>query len=99
MAKYSKSEALAKLKSLNGWRLEGEEIKKEYQFSSFSEAVKFVNGVADLAERADHHPEILINYRKVTLALSTHDEGGITEKDFNLAEQIDSRIKQGEKQH
>lgn len=56
MAKYSESEVLAKLKSLDGWRLEGEEIKKSYEFSSFPEAMKFVNKVAELAERADHLP-------------------------------------------
>jgi 4a-hydroxytetrahydrobiopterin dehydratase len=89
MAKYSKPEILTKLNSLDGWRLEGEEIKKQYEFPSFPEAIKFVNKVADLAEQADHHPDILINYRRVTLALSTHDEGGITRKDFNLAEQIE----------
>ena len=89
MAKYSKSEILEKLKSLKGWRLEGEEIKKRYEFPSFPEAIKFVNKVADLAEQADHHPDIVINYRRVTLALSTHDEGGITQKDFALADQVE----------
>jgi 4a-hydroxytetrahydrobiopterin dehydratase len=89
MAKYSKSEVLAKLKSLDGWSLEGKEIKKKYEFSSFADAMKFVNRVADLAERADHHPDILINYRRVTLTLSTHSEGGITQKDFDLVEQIE----------
>jgi len=89
MAKYSKSEIVAKLKSLDGWSLDREEIKKKYEFSSFPDAMKFVNKVADLAERADHHPDILINYRRVTLTLSTHSEGGITQKDFDLAEQIE----------
>jgi len=70
---------LAKLKSLDGWKLEGEEIKKKYEFSSFPDAVQFVNKVADLAERADHHP----------LTLSTHNEGGITQKDLCLAEQVE----------
>jgi 4a-hydroxytetrahydrobiopterin dehydratase len=49
----------------------------------------FVNQVADFAEQADHHPDILINYRKVTLTLSTHSEGGLTQKDFDLAEKIE----------
>jgi uncharacterized protein len=89
MVNYSKSEVRAKLKGLSGWNLNGGEIKKKYEFSSFSEAIQFVNRVADLAERADHHPDILINYRKVTLTLSTHSEGGITQKDFNLAEQVE----------
>jgi 4a-hydroxytetrahydrobiopterin dehydratase len=60
MAKYSKSEVLAKLKNLNGWKLDGAEIKKQYEFTSFPEAIKFVNKVAGLAEQADHHPDILI---------------------------------------
>jgi 4a-hydroxytetrahydrobiopterin dehydratase len=90
MAKYSKSEVLTKLKNLNGWKLEGEEIKKQYEFPSFPEAIKFVNMVAGLAEQADHHPDILINYRKVTLTLSTHDAGGITQKDFDLAAQAET---------
>jgi 4a-hydroxytetrahydrobiopterin dehydratase len=89
--KYSKSEVLTKIKSLDGWRLDGEEIKKKYEFRSFLDAMKFVNKVADLAEQADHHPDILINYRRVTLTLSTHDQGGITQKDFNLAEQIERK--------
>jgi 4a-hydroxytetrahydrobiopterin dehydratase len=89
MTNYSKSEVLAKLKGLSGWNLNGEQIKKKFEFSSFSEAMRFVNRVADLAERADHHPDILINYRKVTIILSTHSEGGITQKDFNLAEQVE----------
>ena len=89
MAKYSKSDVLTRLESLSGWSLNGGEIKKKFEFSSFSEAIQFVNRVADLAERADHHPDIFINYRKVTLTLSTHSDGGITEKDFKLAEQIE----------
>jgi len=89
MAKYSKSEVLAKIKNLDGWKLEGEEIKKKFEFPTFPDAIKFVNKVADLAERADHHPDILINYRRVTFSLSTHDQGGITQKDFSLAEQIE----------
>jgi 4a-hydroxytetrahydrobiopterin dehydratase len=89
MAKYSKSDVLTRLKSLSGWNLNGGEIKKKFEFPSFSEAIQFVNRVADLAERADHHPDILINYRKVTLTLSTHSDGGITQKDFKLAEQVE----------
>lgn len=70
---------------LTGWRLDGDGIKKEYQFLSFPQAIKFVNKVAEISEQADHHPDILISFRKVTLSLSTHDEGGITQKDFGLA--------------
>ena len=89
MAKLSNSEVSEGLKKLKGWRLEADTIKKEFQFPSFPKAIKFVNKVAEIAEQADHHPDILINFRKVTLNLSTHDEGGITQKDFRLAEQLE----------
>ena len=65
------------------------EITKLYKFPDFKEAMGFVNRVADLAEEADHHPDILIRYNKVTLTLSTHSAGGLTEKDSQLARKID----------
>jgi 4a-hydroxytetrahydrobiopterin dehydratase len=89
MAKLSKAEVSERLKRLKGWRLHADTIKKEYQFPSFPKAIKFVNKVAEISEQADHHPDILICFRKVTLSLSTHDEGGITQKDFKLAEQLE----------
>ena len=61
-----------------------------YVFSGFVPAMAFVNHVADLAERMDHHPDILIQYKKVTLTLSTHSEGGLTNLDFDLAKKIDA---------
>ena len=72
-----------------GWELKAAEIAKLYKFKDFKEAMGFVNRVADLAEEADHHPDILIRYNKVTLTLSTHSAGGLTEKDFQLARKID----------
>jgi 4a-hydroxytetrahydrobiopterin dehydratase len=92
MSVLSKLEVLDKLKGLDGWKLEGDEISKKYELTSFAEAMKLVNRVADIAERADHHPDILINYRRVTLTLSTHSEGGITQKDIDLAGQIDKAV-------
>ena len=89
MAAMSESEIVKNLEALAAWRLEGETITKKYEFPSFPEAIRFVNKVADLAEKADHHPDILINYRRVTLTLSTHSEGGLTKKDFQLAGQIE----------
>ena len=89
MAKLTAEAVQAALKKLPGWNLKDEAIDKQYTWPSFPDAIKFVNQVADLAEQADHHPDILINYRRVTLTLSTHSEGGITQKDFDLAEQID----------
>lgn len=79
----------AKLKSLPGWMLDGSEIKKSYKFKDFITAMAFVNKVAGLAESMDHHPDILIKYNKVTLTLSTHSAGGLTEKDFELAREIE----------
>ena len=75
-------EAEQRIKSLPGWRLEGDEIRKQYVFKGFVEAIAFVNRMAPEAEAADHHPDILINYKRVTLTYSTHSEGGLTDKDF-----------------
>ena len=71
------------------WSLLGDAITRAYQFADFNLAIKFVNQVAKAAEHADHHPDILIRYNKVSLTLSTHDAGGITEKDMALAQQTD----------
>ncbi|RMH30263.1 MAG: 4a-hydroxytetrahydrobiopterin dehydratase [Planctomycetota bacterium] len=65
-------------------------IQRTYQFKDFAAAMAFVNRVAQAAERADHHPDILIRYNKVTLTLSTHDAGGVTRKDFDLAAEADA---------
>lgn len=81
-----------RLSMLEGWRLEGSMITKQFVFHDFREAMKFVNKTAEIAEESDHHPDMLISYNKVELSLTTHDEGGLTERDFNLAEKID-RIK------
>lgn len=77
------------LGGLPGWQLKGIQISKQYELSGFVEAMAFVNQVAALAERADHHPEITIRYRRVVLTLSTHSAGGLTEKDVSLAQAIE----------
>ena len=79
------------LGTLTGWQIENNALTKTYTFSTFAQSIAFVNQVADTAETADHHPDIDIRYSKVTLALSTHDSGGITEKDFALAAEADRR--------
>ena len=89
MARLSLTDAEQRIKGLNGWTLQGDAIRKQYTFHDFLEAIKFVNCLAPKAEAADHHPDILINYQHVTLTLSTHSEGGITQKDFDLATQIE----------
>ncbi|HET6466434.1 MAG TPA: 4a-hydroxytetrahydrobiopterin dehydratase [Nitrospiria bacterium] len=90
--KLSSGEIQNKLKALNGWQWSDNAIKKQYVFESFMPAIRFVNRVAELAEAVDHHPDITINYRKVTMGLSTHSAGGLTQKDFALAEKIDGAV-------
>jgi 4a-hydroxytetrahydrobiopterin dehydratase len=80
--KLSQSEIEPRLSRLSGWVLDGDAIRKQYTFKDFPAAIAFVNRVAPEAERVDHHPDILINYKRVTLTYSTHSEGGLTEKDF-----------------
>ena len=80
--KLSRAEAEQRVKGLDGWALEGDAIRKQYTFKDFLEAVAFVNRLAPEVEAADHHPDILINYKRVTLTYSTHSEGGLTVKDF-----------------
>lgn len=89
MPALSKDEINTRLGALTGWKLHDDEIEKDYEFAGFHEAMAFVNRVADLANAADHHPDISITYNKVKLTLSTHSEGGITARDFALAAQID----------
>jgi len=94
--RLSAAQIQEQLKGAGGWKLEGDAIRKQFVFESFMPAIGFVNRVAELAEAADHHPDIMINYRKVTLVLSTHSEGGLTQKDFALARKIEGTAnKQG----
>ena len=76
------------METVPGWENNGEEITRTYKFKDFAEALAFVNRVGQLAEAADHHPDIDIRYNKVRLVLSTHSAGGLTSKDFALARQI-----------
>ena len=89
MATMARGEAEQRLKTLRGWTLEGDAIRKQYTFADFPTAVAFVNRLVPVAEAADHHPDILINYKRVTLTYSTHDEGGLTAKDFDGASAAD----------
>ena len=89
MSTLSEQEVEQQLKELDGWTLEGRAIRKQYTFNGFPSAVAFVNRLVPDAEAADHHPDIMINYRRVTLSYSTHNEGGLTEKDFAGARMAD----------
>lgn len=88
--KMDESAVKTALESVPEWNEVGGEIQRTYQFDDFVQSMVFVNKVADAAEAAQHHPDILVRYNKVTLTLSTHDVGGITRLDFELADRINS---------
>lgn len=79
-----------RLTSLEGWKREGNSITRTYEFPSFERAIAFIDDVAGLASEAGHHPDIYNSWRTVTLSLTTHDEGGLTERDFALAKNINT---------
>ena len=91
MARLDDAEIDERLGSLGGWRRgPGSEIERELEFADFAAAIAFIDRVAELAEAANHHPDILLHgWNKVRLTLSTHSQGGLTESDFALARQID----------
>lgn len=92
MALLDSTEVKLALRQANAWRKRGRVIRRTLEFPEFKAAIKFVNRVASLAERAGHHPDIDIRWNQVTLALSTHSEGGLTDKDFSLARRIDALL-------
>ena len=82
-----------KLRNLPGWREEGKFLLKSFEFDEFMEGIDFVNRVAKVAEKEEHHPDIAVRYTAVTLSLQTHSEGGVTEFDVELAEAIEKMLK------
>lgn len=92
MERMSESEIEGALATATEWAHLGDTIQRTYQFANFVVSMKFVRAVAELAEKDQHHPDILIRYNKVTLTLSTHDAGGITKKDFDLAAKCDALL-------
>ena len=90
MEKLSIKKIKTALATVPDWKKKGRTIVRTYQFKDFPAAIKFVNAVAKLAEQAWHHPDIDIRWNQVTLALTTHDAGGLTEKDFALARKFDA---------
>ena len=89
MAKLTEAEIRAALQEIPGWVNQDGKLTKTFSHASFPEAIVFVNATAHLAELANHHPDIDIRYSNITLALVTHDQGGITAKDVNLAREIE----------
>ena len=92
MKKLTEGEIAARLESLTQWQVKSGVLSRTFAFADFVAAMGFVNGVADVAERANHHPDIDIRYNKVTLRLVTHDAGGITQSDFDLAHEADKLV-------
>jgi 4a-hydroxytetrahydrobiopterin dehydratase len=85
MAKIAPDQARARVRELPGWALDGDVIKRQFTFAGFPEAVAFIVRLGFAAEAVDHHPDLLVNYKRVTVSFSTHSEGGLTEKDFEGA--------------
>jgi 4a-hydroxytetrahydrobiopterin dehydratase len=81
-----------RIRQLKGWRLEGDTLVKDLEFDDFDSAIGFIVRLAPIAKRLDHHPDIYNSYNMVRLSLTTHEEGGLTEKDFELAAQIDQLL-------
>jgi 4a-hydroxytetrahydrobiopterin dehydratase len=80
--------AKSRLAQLPGWQIESGELVRTFQFKDFVAALQFVNRVGEFAEQAGHHPDIDIRYNRVRLSLVSHDAGGLTEKDFDLATRV-----------
>src|SRR5215210_8986840 len=85
MAKIAADSARERLQKLPGWELEGDVIARQFTFAGFPDAVAFVVRLGFTAEAADHHPDLLVSYKRVTVTYTTHSEGGLTQKDFDGA--------------
>lgn len=86
---FTADELADALKTLNGWTADGKVLKKRWTFQNFAKALQFVNNVGEIAEAADHHPDITFGWGYTELSLTTHDRGGITDVDLDLARKID----------
>ncbi len=89
MYQYSGPELASRLSALPAWQVEDGMLTRTFSFADFRAALRFVNRVGNLAEEAGHHPDIDIRYNRVRLGLTTHDAGGLTAKDFDLATAVD----------
>ena len=87
--KLSDLEIRRAMSALPGWARKGDVLTKTYSFARFSDGIRFVDQVAEVADKMDHHPDIDVRYTKITFSLSTHDVGGITQNDIDLAAAIE----------
>lgn len=92
MTTLNENEVRKSLEGLPGWQLAGKAIERQVEFPDFKAAMKFVNAVAEAAEAANHHPDITINYNKVRFTLTSHDSGGITQRDAKMAGKINQLL-------
>jgi len=90
MSKLSEAEIHEKLPNARGWERHGDMLVRTWQFPSFRRAIEFVNQVSALIEKTDHYPDIHVSFRNVRVEMSTHDVGGLTERDFALIAQINT---------
>ncbi|ARM74976.1 4a-hydroxytetrahydrobiopterin dehydratase [Acidianus manzaensis] len=89
MKKLSENEITERLSKLNNWKYENNKIIKEFKFSNFDDSVSFLKLIQPVADGLDHHPDVCVYYNRVIIELTTHDVGGISDLDFQLAEKID----------
>jgi 4a-hydroxytetrahydrobiopterin dehydratase len=89
MPKLGEAQIDNELRALPGWEYRDDSIRKLFRFKEFMDGIRFIGRVAEMAEAADHHPDINVNYTRVTFVCSTHSEGGVTDKDVHLAQQIE----------
>jgi 4a-hydroxytetrahydrobiopterin dehydratase len=90
MSKLSEAEIVLKLPEARGWERLGDMLVRTWQFPSFRRAVEFVNHVAALIEKSDHYPDIILSFRQVRIEMSTHDVGGLTDRDFAMVSEINA---------
>jgi 4a-hydroxytetrahydrobiopterin dehydratase len=88
MQKLSEAEILDRLPNVKGWERHGDMLVRTWQFPSFRRAIEFVNQVAALSEKNDHHPDLVVSFRNVRVEMFTHDAGGVTDLDFALIAEI-----------
>ncbi len=91
--RLNKAQVQEQLNHIRGWRLKGKQISRPFVFSDFVGSMRFVNRVARIAESINHHPDITIRYNRVRLSVTTHDEGGLTMKDFRLARKVNQIVR------
>jgi 4a-hydroxytetrahydrobiopterin dehydratase len=96
MAKLDDAELRLLMRDLEGWKHLADAIHKDFTFPGFKAAIAFVNRIAELAVDAGHHPDLEVHYNRVVVSLSTHDEGGVTQRDVDLASRIDGVVETGQ---